>query len=331
MESAYSLANTALAELRQKNAELLRLRENEVRLAAPEYAEIEARLSAGGLALAKCILNGMSDISATRKHLETATADKAKLLNRLKLPKDYLDEIYSCEKCHDTGFDENGRRCECLKNMISKYVGVNSNLTSVMREESFKNFDFTLFAGQPDIKGRSVIQYVERAYKRAEVFAETFDKTNANLYLYGSAGTGKTYLSSCIANRVLERGLTVYYQSAFKLLDIMEKLKFGRLEEDEIAAAEYASKYAYTVDLLIIDDVGTEFVSAYSSAALFDVINSRLMAGKSTVISSNLGPEKIDEIYGTRMASRIVGAFEPVPVLGADLRKIKMISKKSDQ
>lgn len=331
MESAYSLANTALANLRQKNTEELRRRENEVRLAAPEYAEIEARLSAGGLALAKCVLNGTSDISAIRRHIEAAQADKAEILKKLNLPKDYLDEIYSCEKCRDTGFDDDGRRCECLKNMISKYVGINSNLTEVMRNESFKNFDFTLFSNQPDIKGCSMLKYMEKTYKRAEVFAETFDKTNANLYLYGSAGTGKTYLSSCIANRALERGLTVYYQSAFQLLDVMEKLKFGRLEENEVAAAEYAAKYAYTVDLLIIDDVGTEFVSMYSSAALFDIINSRLMSGKSTVISSNLNPERIDEVYGTRMASRIVGAFDPVHVLGADLRKLKLKQKKSNQ
>ena len=328
MESAYAMANNALAEIRKKNADELKNREREVREKAPEYADIEARLAAGGLALAKCVLNGTSDISEIRRHTEKAQADKAIILKRLNLPENYLDEIYNCEKCRDTGFDENGRRCECLKNMVSKYVGVNSNLTEVMREENFDNFDYTLFASQPDIKGKSVLKIVEKTCKRAKNFADTFEETHANLYLYGSAGAGKTYLSSCIANRVLARGKTVYYQSAFQLLDMMEKLKFGRYEDDEAASAEYASRYAYTVDLLIIDDVGTEFFSSYSSAALFDIINSRLMEGKSTVISSNLRPEKIDEIYGARMSSRIIGSFEPIYVVGADLRKMKLMKKK---
>ncbi|MDO5479569.1 MAG: ATP-binding protein, partial [Clostridia bacterium] len=136
-------------------------------------------------------------------------------------------------------------------------------------------------------------------------------------------GTGKTYVSSCIANRALERGFTVYYQSAFKLLDMLEKLKFGRYEDEERAQAEYAEKYIYDVDLLIIDDVGTEFVTAYSSAALFDIINSRIVDKKSTIISSNLGPVKMTEVYGTRLASRITGSFDVVNFIGKDLRRIK--------
>ena len=109
MESAYAMANIALAEIRKKNADELKNREREVREKAPEYADIEARLAAGGLALAKCVLNGTSDISEIRRHTEKAQADKAMILKRLNLPENYLDEIYNCEKCRDTGFDENGR------------------------------------------------------------------------------------------------------------------------------------------------------------------------------------------------------------------------------
>ena len=181
MESAYAMANNALAEIRKKNADELKNREREVREKAPEYADIEARLAAGGLALAKCVLNGTSDISEIRRHTEKAQADKAMILKRLNLPENYLDEIYNCEKCRDTGFDENGRRCECLKNMVSKYVGVNSNLTEVMREENFDNFDYTLFASQPDIKGKSVLKIVEKTCKRAKNFADTFEETHAHL------------------------------------------------------------------------------------------------------------------------------------------------------
>lgn len=324
MESAYSQAARELAEIRRKNIDELRNRENEVRDAFPEYGEVETSLAMGGAALARCVLSGTSDISAIRSHIEQAQAKKAEILAKLGRPADYLDVIYSCSKCRDTGFDEEGMRCECYKNMVSKYVGLNSNLTEVMREERFDKFDFSLFANQPDIKGRSVLKMIETAYKKAEDFAENFEKTKANLYLYGAAGTGKTYISSCIANRVLERGFTVYYQSAFQLLDMIERLKFGRYDENEVQSAEVASKYIYTVDLLIIDDVGTEFVSGYSSAALFDIINARLTSGKSTVISSNLNPVNIEEVYGSRMASRMVGSYHPIPFIGMDLRKLKL-------
>lgn len=323
MESAYSLANAALAEIRRENSAELRKREDEVRRAYPEYNEIEAQLAACGGALARCVLNGTADISAIRGKIERFQAKKAEILRKMSLPADYLDEIYNCKECSDTGFDRNGRRCSCLKNMVARYIGENSNLTEIMRGESFEKFDFSLFKDQPDIKGRSVFKIIENAYKKAELFAETFDTEKSNLYLYGAAGTGKTYISSCIANRALERGKTVYYQTAFGLLDMLEKLKFNKLSYDEAAEAEYAAEYAYSVDLLIIDDVGTEYVSGYSSAALFDIINSRLITGKSTVISSNLSPQKIEEIYGARMSSRIVGEFEPLAFIGTDLRRIK--------
>lgn len=322
MESPYSLANAEIAKIRKDNKDEQRRRENEVRLAAPEFATVEAKLASGGLALSKSILSGTGNISKIKELVEGAQREKAAILARLSLPSDYLDEIHTCTKCRDTGFAENGRRCECLKNMISKYIGVNSNLTDIMREQTFENFDFSLFAKQPDLKGRSVSVIMKNIFKRALEFSETFEQTGANLFMYGSAGTGKTYLSSCIANKALGRGFSVYYQSAFGLLDMFEKLKFGRYDEDEATQAEYAAKYAYDVDLLIIDDVGTEFVTAYSSATLFDIINSRLIEGKSTVISSNLSPSKIDETYGARMASRITGSFSPIGFIGVDLRRI---------
>ncbi len=323
MESAYSLANSEIAEIRRKNKAERSRREAEVRLSAPDYQEVEAKLSALGYALCSCVLNGNGDISAIRERIQSAQAEKAAILKRLSLPQDYLDEIYSCQKCRDTGFDEKGLRCECLKNMVSKYVGVNSNLTTAMREQTFENFDFSIFSSLPDIKGTPALTLAKKLYNKCFEFANSFETEKSNLFMYGSAGTGKTYLSSCIANLVLSRGFSVYYQSAFQLLDTLEKLKFGRFDEDEASHAEYASKYAYSVDLLIIDDVGTEFVSGYSSAALFDIVNSRLISGKSTVISSNLSPSKIDEIYGGRMASRITGSFDMLAFVGTDLRRIK--------
>lgn len=323
MESAYSLANAEIAKIRRENAEVLRKREDEVRRKAPELAEIEAELSRNGIALSRCFIDGRTDIETIKNNIRAARARKIKILKKLRLPENYLDEIFSCDKCRDTGFDENGHRCECLKKLISKNICSNSNLTGIMREQTFNNFDIKIYENQPDINGHSVSDIIKSAMKKAISFSENFEDTKQNIYMYGDAGTGKTYMSSCIANRVLERGFTVYYQSAFKMLDILEKLKFGRYDENEQIQAEYTTKYIYDVDLLVIDDVGTEFVTAYSSAALFDIINSRLIEEKSTIISSNLSPTKMSELYGARLASRITGSFEPMRFVGRDLRRLK--------
>lgn len=322
MQSPYALANEKLAEIRRTNEKILNDRKAEVGRLCPEYKSVEAQLAACGLALARCVLGGTASVAEIKAEADKAQAEKKRILKKLNFPPDYLDTIYSCSECRDTGFDENGHRCGCLKKLVTQYISLNSNMTALMRRQTFENFDFSVFDNQPDIKGRPVSGVIKRAFDISLKFAENFgDGTCRNLYFYGDAGLGKTFLSSCIANRVLERGFSVYYQSAFSLTDMLEKLKFGRLDEEEQSRAEYTAKYIYDVDLLIIDDVGTEFVTAYSSAVMYDIINSRLNNEKSTIISSNLSPSGINEIYGERMTSRISGIYLPVAFIGRDLRR----------
>lgn len=319
MQSPYLLAESKLAEIRRENEETLERRKAEVQAKCPDYAGVRSRLSACGIALTRCVLEGSAGVAEIRGAAEDAQREKKRILKNLGLPEDYLDTIYDCADCRDTGFDEQGHRCHCLKKLVSQFVGANSNMTPLMRSQTFESFDFGLFDGQPAVNGRSVGDYAKNAYDRAIRFTENFG-SGENLYFYGDAGKGKTYLSSCIANRVLQRGFSVYYRSAFAMLELMEKLKFGRIDEEDISAAEYEAKYVYDVDLLIIDDVGTEFISAYSTAAMYDIINSRLNTGKSTVISSNLSPAAIAKQYGERIFSRITGAYTPVAFIGRDLR-----------
>lgn len=327
MQSPYLLAEARLAEIRRENDETLNRRKAEVEEKAPEYTYVKNRLSACGIAMTRSVLEGGNRVAEIRAAAEEAQAEKGRILKRLGLPTDYLDTIYTCTKCRDTGFDEKGHRCQCLKKLVSQYIGINSNMTALMKNQTFENFDFDLFYSQPPINGRSVGDIMKRAFDISVRFAENFG-SGENLYFYGDAGKGKTYLSSCIANRVLQKGFSVYYQSAFSMLELMEKLKFGRIDEEDIPAAEYESKYVYDVDLLVIDDVGTEFISAYSTAAMYDVINSRLNNGKSTIISSNLSPAAIAQQYGERMSSRIAGAYTPVIFAGRDLR-ISNIAKNN--
>lgn len=324
MESAYTLANRTLAKRREENQAEQAGRTAEVRAAFPEeFSRIEAGLRTGGTALARCVLSGGVGYEKIEESIKALQKQREDLLTRLGKPKDYLDEITTCTLCRDTGFLEDGRRCSCLEALISQSMGATSNLTEYMKEQTFDKVDYTLFAKQPKENGRDPLAYMKSAYEKGLRFAETFDKTHANLLLMGNAGTGKTYLSSCIANHALKRGKSVYYQTAFRLFELLEKLKFDRLLPEEEEQAVYAARQVRQAELLIIDDLGTEFVTAYSAAAAFDLLNSRQLQGKSTVLSTNLNFEALEKVYSRRLTSRFVGSFEMIPFIGQDLRMQK--------
>ncbi|MBR5152640.1 MAG: ATP-binding protein [Clostridia bacterium] len=321
MESAYTQASRKLHQIREKNQLEHQRRVNEVRSLNEDYSRIEQAMAIQGSMIAKRILEGNStvdDIATTIKKLQK---ERSALLKALHLPETYLDDIYSCKACRDTGFTETGDRCQCLKKLIEESTLANANLTDFMAEQTFDRFDFSLFAGQPaGENGHQPLALMKHAYEKGLQFAETFDTTHANLLLVGPAGTGKTFLSGCIANYVLARGKSVYYQTAFTLFDMLEKLKFGKLSGEELEQAEGISRYLYDVDLLIIDDVGTEYVSGYSAAAMFDLINTRLMRSKSVILSSNLTLQALEQVYSHRLFSRIMGGYTVIPFIGKDLR-----------
>lgn len=324
MESAYTLAFAELSKRRERNRAEHERRLGEVRIAKPEFERIEKTLAAKGTALVRLIMERSADFSDIESDIKQLQHQKIEILRSLNLPNDYLDDIYSCDKCRDTGFDENGNRCSCLKQLTARFMGQNSNLTERMKAQTFGNFDFSLFSGQPPEGGRDPLNRIKRIHGICKDFADSFETTHENLLMMGNAGTGKTYLSSCIANRALERGKTVYYQTAFKLFDMLEKLKFNRCGADEQEQFKAVYDYVFSVDLLIIDDLGTEFVSGYSTVALFNIVNSRCLDGKSTILSTNLNTESMTGLYSQRFTSRLFGEFLTLTFIGRDLRMMKL-------
>ena len=317
MESAYTLANRELEQIRTKNKAIQASRHSEVLLIAPQLADIENKLMSCGTGLLKCVLNKCVDFEKIKQDIQALQKEKADLLKQFNFSEDYLDDIYTCPLCRDTGFVE-GKRCSCLKQLILKHISENSNLTEFMRKQTFENFDFSLFANQGDASEQT-LKIMRVACDKAIAFADNFDTTHENLLLLGNAGTGKTYLSSCIANRALERGKTVYYQTAYTLFDIFEKVKFSKSDSEDLTEI---TKYVYDVDLLVIDDLGTEFATQFTLAVFFDIINHRLTTGKSTIISSNLEFESLSDIYSQRITSRFIGDYTIIQTLGKDLRAV---------
>ncbi|MBQ9736806.1 MAG: ATP-binding protein [Clostridia bacterium] len=316
MESAYTLANREMEEIRKKNKELQSIRRSEALLKEPQIADTEASLMKQGARLLGCVLNRSNDFETIKKEIQRLQGEKAALLKKHNFPEDYLEDIYSCDKCRDTGFVE-GRRCDCLKSLIVKHIGENSNLTEYMREQVFGEFDFSLFANQGR-DSQNTLKVMQALCDKAVKFAEEFDITHENFLIMGNAGTGKTFITSCIGNRALERGKTVYYQTAYRLFEIFENVKFSKGDEESSELV----KYVYDVDLLIIDDLGTEFTTQFTLTTLFDIINSRIISGKSTVVSTNLDFEQISDTYSQRIASRFIGNYQLMQTVGKDLRQI---------
>lgn len=317
MESAYTLANRELEKIRTANRHTAKERFDEALKRAPMLSRLEDALMKNGTALLECVLEKNGRFEEIKENIRTLRREKSALLEKNGFPADWLDDIYTCRECRDTGYID-GKRCSCLKTLIQKYIGANSNLTEYMRSQTFERFDFSLFANQSDDDGKT-LRFVRKLCEKAMGFSEGFDSTHENLLIMGNAGTGKTYLSSCIANRALERGKTVYYQTAYRAFEYFEKNKFGKDGGEDVAEIV---QYIYDTDLLIIDDLGTEFLTQFTSAAFFDIINSRIISGKSTVISTNLGMDALSENYSQRVTSRFVGNYTILPTVGCDLRPV---------
>ena len=317
MESCYTLALKELERIRLENRNISSARQKEVYLKVPEIKEIEENLMKNGTALLKCVLDKCTDFEQIKTNIKALQKRKYELLEKSGFPKDYLDDVISCTACNDTGFTPDGKRCGCHKMLILKFMGENSNLTEHMLKQNFESFDLSLFKNQSEKTPGDVLKVMSKVLEKAMNFSETFESTGENILIEGNAGTGKTFIASCIANRALERGKSVYYQSAFKLFEMFENAKFNHSEDNQEALS-----YVYDVDLLIIDDIGTEFVTQYTAAIFFDILSSRINAKKSTIITTNLALDDIDSTYSTRVASRLLGDYTILPTIGEDIRSI---------
>ena len=248
-----------------------------------------------------------------RANLDTQ-AQRAELLTAYHLPVDYTDDIYTCPRCHDTGYVQ-GQPCECL---LRRYnAELTRDLSRLLQhgDESFEHFDLTLYDENARPK-------MERVFQVCRSFAQTFRPGTMNLLLQGGTGLGKTYLSACIARVVAGAGYAVAYETAASAFDAFECAKFQRGSADGEAAAQRVEQYL-GCDLMILDDLGTEMITAYSTSALYTLINTRLTRAKATIISTNCSNEELQKKYTPQILSRIEGEYQTLPFVGRDIRQIK--------
>lgn len=293
------------------------LRQEKIYSQIPEIRRIDERLRTQMSELVGLTIKRSADLSDALKALEdeslTLQAKKAELLHTAGYPADYLEDIYSCPKCKDTGFI-GSQMCSCLIEEYNRQL--TSELSTLLKnnDERFENFDLSLYGEAKEAMGI--------VYDTCREYASSFSDRSMNLLFQGGTGLGKTFLSACIARVVAQNGHSVCYDTAASALEAFEMKKFAR---DAEAAEKAATRVERMLEceLMILDDLGTEMLTQISISALYTLINTRLVEGKKTIISTNLTDAELARRYTPQICSRIDGEFLKLPFAGTDIRKLK--------
>ena len=228
----------------------------------------------------------------------------------------FLDETPICSVCSGTGY-VGSTMCDCLAELCRQEQKKELTFLSAGRE-SFDQFRLDYYSDKPTPAGYSPRVVMEKTYQDCRRYAFGFNMASGNLLFSGNTGLGKTFLSACIARSVADQGYSVVYESAGHLFAALEKARFEANEENRRAAAKYTE-----CDLLIVDDLGTELPGQFVTAALYSLINDRLLTGKPTIISTNLNSDEIARRYNPQIASRLRGSYKRVAFVGDDIRLLK--------
>ena len=251
------------------------------------------------------------------KEQNLALQQERKALIEGHFPTGFLDDSPICSHCGGSGY-VGSTMCDCLKALCRQEQ--KASLRQLGNgTERFENFRLDYYPQQFSRElGVAPRTIMEKNLNYAWQYAIKFEKGIGNLLFVGGTGLGKTYLSACIADVVTDRGFSVAYESAPRLFGKLEKNRFNPDEESRADAEQFVS-----CDLLIIDDLGTEMSSAFVTAAFYDLLNQRLMDGRSMIISTNLNNDEIASRYSPQIASRILGAFKGLTFVGEDIRMLK--------
>ena len=228
----------------------------------------------------------------------------------------FLDESPICPVCSGSGY-VGSSMCSCLAELCRQEQKKELTFLSA-GQESFDQFRLDYYSDKPTPAGYVPRVIMEKTYNTCRRYAFGFHDKAGNLLFSGNTGLGKTFLSACIARAVADQGYSVVYESAGKLFQTLEKARFEANDENRRAAAKYAE-----CDLLIVDDLGTELPGQFVTAALYSLINDRLLELRPTIISTNLSEEELIRRYNPQIASRLRGSYKRVAFVGDDIRLLK--------
>ncbi len=309
--------------IRDEEKKLLDDRKKEISEKIPDIYNIENQIGKLSIELSLVMLKNIPDKDDKIKYFKNKITElrmrKTELLVSNGYPMNYLNLHYRCPKCKDTGFIGTDK-CSCFKQKLVSLYYKNSDLSSLLKNNNFGNFDFRYFSAsrissEPDSPRKNIEKILQKSWD----FINSFSENSENLLFYGTSGTGKTFLSHCIAKELLDKGYFVVYRTADDLIQNLKHIKFN--EDDQM---EYL---LLDCDLLIIDDLGSEQISVFSKTELFNLINKKLLMGKKMIVSTNYSLEEILKSYSERISSRLLGNFNLCKFYGDDIRIQKNIKK----
>ena len=309
------------------NENRLRQRFEEVYASLPALRELDHRISELSLIQARKLLDGDEHaLTALKEQLHQLFRKKNTLLISAGYPQDYLELHYTCPDCRDTGYIGN-QKCHCFKKAIIDFLYTQSNLQEILQKENFDTCSLEYYSPNhiDPLTGRSSLDAMKTALSTCRDFVDHFSSEFHNILLYGDTGVGKTFLSHCIAKELIEQSFSVIYFTASQLFDIFAKNRF-----DKDADAQMDEEHIYNCDLLIIDDLGTEFSNSFTISQLFICLNERILRRKSTMISTNLSLDDLKNLYSERVFSRITSAYIVLRLTGDDIRIQKKLMNKND-
>ncbi len=313
-------ARRRLESMKSDRDSLQQARLQEMYARIPRVWEIDKQLRLSMVLAAQAVFqkgeSGADALAQVREANLALQAERKDLISAV-FPAEYLDESPICNHCGGSGYI-GSHMCVCLLELCREEQKKELALLSASNA-SFSNFHLEYYPETVDPKyGASPRVIMGKILEICRKYAANFSLASGNLLFNGGTGLGKTFLSACIAQEVAGKGFSVAYESAQHLFAKLEKDRFHP-DEESAAAVNHLSR----CDLLIVDDLGTELPGNFTTSALYNIVNDRLLTGKPMIISTNLNIGEIQERYSPQIASRLQGSFQLLPFVGEDIRVLK--------
>lgn len=279
-----------------------------------EFQKLENAVASLAVAQGKKLLSGDEKaLDALRKSLADLKAQKEQLLLDAGFSVNFLDPVFCCPDCQDTGYI--GReKCHCFRQAEISLLYEQSGIQDLLKQNNFSLLSYEYYRGE-------ALALFQNAVKTCQSFIKNFNSDYHNLFFYGTVGTGKSFLSCCVAKELMDQGHSVIYFGATGLFDLLSNAAFHTKDREE---RQNAYSDLYRCDLLIIDDLGTELTNQFTSSQLFSLLNERHLGKKSTLISTNFTLAQLRDRYSDRIFSRITSNFEVCRLAGEDIRMYKL-------
>ncbi|MDE7303841.1 MAG: ATP-binding protein [Oscillospiraceae bacterium] len=323
-KSIYEKAENEIKNRRMRAESDAEARASEVYQRIPEIKEINVRLSQTSVELSKLILRNKGDFKENFEKLKSQNLQGQEMVRTLLknggYPADFLEPKYICEKCRDKGFYD-GQRCSCFEKLLTRFAVEKLNSEANMPDCDFEHFSLSYYKGITTEAGVDCYKKMSDNLNFCRQYAERFSTDSQSLFLLGKTGVGKTHISLSIAREVVKKGYTAAYGSLLNYLRIIEKEHFGRSENPETDTLQIL----INADLLILDDLGSEFRTSFYESVMYNIINSRINLGLPTIINSNLSAAELQNNYNDRIISRLFSVYCTLMFVGDDIRQIKRL------